>query len=199
MLMSTVCAALAVFVGSTTGTLDVLAVLVALAWSFGAGLLVAEGPAATQIGLTSIVVLLVFSAQPASPAKAAGLAALVVVGGILQTLLAVTAWPLHPFAPQRAAVISALRALATIARRPIDPAAAPPATAEFTNSRTALSMSGSSANASSMALHSLLNRVERIRLLVLALDDTRRLSRHTSPGMLAHRIDDVLDTGQCRA
>ncbi len=77
MLLAGLCGALSVFVGSTTGASAALATPVAALWGLGAGLLVALGPAATQIGLTSVVLLLVFGAQPAAPGHAVGHAALV--------------------------------------------------------------------------------------------------------------------------
>jgi len=50
------------------------------------------GPASTQIGLTSMVMLVVFAAQPLSPTAAAEQAGLILAGGLLQTLLA---WIIH--------------------------------------------------------------------------------------------------------
>ncbi len=193
MLLSALCTALAVFVGSTIGSMNGVAVLIALVWSFGAGLLVAVGPVATQVGLTSIVVLLVFAAQPDSLALSAGKAELVFLGGIFLTVLAVAAWPVQPFAPQRAALAAALRTLATIAHMPIDPLEPPPGTAEFTNARTALSTPGARASVPGRMLRNLLDRAERIRLQILALDDVRRLSSAEHDDVPSHHIDDVLD------
>jgi uncharacterized membrane protein YccC len=59
-------------------------------------MLVALGPAVGQVGLTGIALLLVMSSQPHDPPQALGLAGLALLGGLLQTLLAlVTGHWLH--------------------------------------------------------------------------------------------------------
>ncbi len=188
MLAAGVCSAISVFVGSATGSLAGLAVLLAALWGFGGGLLVALGQAATQIGLSSVVLLLVFGARPAAPGQAALQAGLVLAGAVLQTALAVAAWPVRPFGPQRAALSAAFERLAATTRTPPDPRGAPPATDEITNARLTLAGSGGATSATGEVLRALLDETERIRLELLALDDARdRLSRTDgSDGPLAH-------------
>lgn len=47
--------AISAFVGSTTGSIDWLAILLTTIWALGAGLMVAIGPQVTQVGLTGVV------------------------------------------------------------------------------------------------------------------------------------------------
>ena len=138
MLLAGACGAVSVFVGCATGASTVLTVVLVALWGFAGGLLAALGPEALQIGLTSVVLLLVFGGQPAPPEIAAARAALILVGGVLQAALAVAAWPVRRFGPQRAALAALFRQLAAYARAPSDPGEAPPATAEATAASTAL-------------------------------------------------------------
>ncbi len=103
MLLVRLISAVSLFVGGATGAIGILAVALAALWGFGGGLLVALGSAATQIGLTSMIMLVVFAARPLSPTAAAEQAGLILAGGLLQTLLAVAAWPLRRYGPQRVA------------------------------------------------------------------------------------------------
>jgi len=193
MLLAGLCAAASVFVGGATGALPGLAVSLSALWGFSAGLLVALGPAATQLGLTSVTLLLVFGARPVAPAQAAAQAGLVLVGGVLQTALAVAAWPVRPFGPQRVALAAAFRRLAAVAGAPADPRAAPPATAEITAARTILSGGGSVSSAEEEALRTLLDEAERIRLELLALADARHhADRAVHGNALVGRIDEAL-------
>lgn len=66
MLLTGLGGALSVFVGGVTGSIGALAVALTALWGFAAGLLVSLGLAATQVGLTSVILLLVFGA-PACP------------------------------------------------------------------------------------------------------------------------------------
>lgn len=126
MLLAGACGAVSVFVGCATGASTVLTVVLVALWGFAGGLLAALGPEALQIGLTSVVLLLVFGGQPAPPEIAAARAALILVGGVLQAALAVAAWPVRRFGPQRAALAALFRQLAAYARAPSDPGEAPP-------------------------------------------------------------------------
>src|SRR5262249_61482197 len=71
MLASTVWCAIAIFLGAITGHQNVEAVFVATAWAFIAGMLVAIGVTAADVGVISLVLLVVYAAQPLTPRQAA--------------------------------------------------------------------------------------------------------------------------------
>ena len=79
MLAWSVLGAVAVFIGSITGSNSWLAVLIAAAWAFVAGLLVSVSPRAGDLGLNTLVALIVFAARGAMDFEGAALAALLVL------------------------------------------------------------------------------------------------------------------------
>lgn len=153
MLLAGLGAALSVFIGGATGAHDVVAVALAAIWALWGGLLVAVGPVATQIGLTSIILLLVFAARPLPPDRAAIEAMLIFGGGAFQTVLSVAAWPVRRFGPQRDALAAVFWQLAAYTRSSTSvetasgPESAPPVTGEITNAATTLGAMGNSHSA----------------------------------------------------
>lgn len=192
MLLAGVCAALSVFVGAATGAYAAPAIAVATLWAFGGGFLVALGPVATQIGLTDVVLLLVFAAHPLPPSLAADQAGLILAGGAIQAVLAVLAWPVRRFGPQRDALASAFRQIAEVGRTPSAPAS-PPAGGAMTQARAAVAASGDN-SAPSEALRTLLDAAERVRLELIALGDASSRCRQRGDTLIAARIDAVRDT-----
>src|ERR1700736_5869045 len=95
MLAASLLVGLAVFAGSVSGGNHVIAVLIATAWAFAAGMLVALGTAAADLGVISLVTLLVFAAVTLPPEKAMFARLLALAGGLLQTLLALALWALR--------------------------------------------------------------------------------------------------------
>src|SRR5579875_2321974 len=118
MLLWSVLGGFAVFVGSITGRYHVAAIVVAAAWAFVAGLLVAVSTRAGDLGLNTLVVVIVFAARGAmSPEGALKAGLLVCAGGLLDTALALLLWPLQRYAPERKAIAEAYFDLA----RDVDP------------------------------------------------------------------------------
>ena len=180
LLLASLLGALSVFVGCATGNSGWLAVPLAAAWAFGAGMLVALGPAAMQIGLTAVILLLVFGGRPEPPDQAIQTAALILDGGLLQMVLAVAAWPVRPYAPQQNALAAVFARLAAYARQNLDAKGAPVATTEMSNARQVLAGMGSVRSTTPEALRAMLDEAERIRLDLHALDDLR--SQHAGIG-----------------
>jgi uncharacterized membrane protein YccC len=176
MLLVGLAGALSVFAGSAAGGILWLVIALTLLWGFVAGIMVALGQVATQVGLASVVLLLVFSTLPDQLAHAAGVAAWVLAGAALQAALAVLAWPVRPFAPQCRALASVFRELAAAARTPTSATFAPPATSATIEASQALGNSASALTASGEALRGLLDEAERIRLTLIAL-----MSWHVEP------------------
>jgi uncharacterized membrane protein YccC len=105
MLAWTFLGAVAVFLGSVTGNYHVLAILVASAWALAAGLLVSIGTRAGDLGLNTLVTLVIYAARGAmSPLGALYAALLVLGGGLFQTGLALLFWPVRGSRPERSAV-----------------------------------------------------------------------------------------------
>ncbi len=113
MLGWTMLGGVAVFIGSVTGNLHLIAILIAATWAFFAGLGVAVSTRIGDLGLNTLVALIVFAARGAMDLKGAATAgALVIAGGLLQTLLAVLFWPLRHADPERRAVSAVYSGLA---------------------------------------------------------------------------------------
>jgi len=193
MVLVSLISAVSLFVGGTTGAIDGLALALAALWGFGGGLLVALGPASTQIGLTRMVMLVVFAAQPLSPTAAVEQAGLILAGGLLQTLLAVAAWPVRRDEPQRVALAALCRQLAADRRASRGPDSPPPATAALTDASATVTGAGSDHSAVGEAWRTLLDEAEGINLALVALDDTRHRRRDTvGQGTPPRRIDAVM-------
>lgn len=102
MLIWTFLGGFAVFVGSATGSISWLAILVAAGWAFLAGLGVAINPKTGDLGLNTLVAVIVFAARGAMNLEGAAAAgSLVILGGLLQTTLALLFWPLRHNNPER--------------------------------------------------------------------------------------------------
>ncbi len=105
MLAWSVLGAVAVFVGSLAGIHPLAAVLVAMTWAFIAGMLIGISTRAGDLGLNTLVALIVFEARGVSTLDGAFYTGLLVLGGgLLQTLLAVLFWPVRRSAPERRVV-----------------------------------------------------------------------------------------------
>jgi hypothetical protein len=107
--------ALSIFFGSLAGHSIVASIAATACWGFGGGLLVALGPAASFVGLQSIVAVVIAEGFPADLPDAAGRAALVLAGGLVQTLLVVMIWPLRRFSAERRSLAAVYHSLAAYA------------------------------------------------------------------------------------
>src|SRR5207302_8370652 len=139
MLASAIWCAIAIFLGAITGHRNVEAVFVATAWAFIAGMLVAVGTTAADVGVISLVLLVVYAAQPLTPRQAAEAGALALAGGLLQTALSVALWPVRRYEPERRALARLFLELAHAAEQPLSATSAPPATIRSTQAQEALS------------------------------------------------------------
>jgi uncharacterized membrane protein YccC len=135
MLLSSVLCLLSVTLGSLSGHSNVTAVAAATLWAFGAGMLVALGTTAGNLGVTTLVTFVVFSARPMPPLEAIETGMLALGGGLLQTLLAIALWPIRPYEPERRIIASLYTALASMARSPGLPSNAPPLSAQISDAQ----------------------------------------------------------------
>ncbi len=103
--------AVSAFVGALCGGNVWLSVAAAVVWAFCYGILASLGTTATIVGVNSVVTLAIFGQFHDSPAQAAAAAALVFAGGVVQTLLLVTVWPLASFQRERNVLAAAYKTL----------------------------------------------------------------------------------------
>lgn len=173
MLAASVLGATAIVVGSLAGSNGALAIATAAAWAAGAGMLVALHTAAADIGLLSLVMVLVFSGQPSTPGHALAAGLLAFSGGLLQTVLAVALWPVRRYEPERRVLSTLFSELGRIAASSVEVTAAPPASAHATEAQALLSGLWRSSSIQGARYLSLLAQAERIRLSLLLLGRLR--------------------------
>ncbi len=70
MLSSSVLCALAVLLGTLSGNHNAAAVIIETLWAFAAGMFVAAGTTAAELGVVSLVTMLIYTAQPLTPSHA---------------------------------------------------------------------------------------------------------------------------------
>ena len=178
MLASTAWCSAAVLLGGLTAHSNPAAVLTAAAWAFIAGMLVALGGTAADVGVISTVVLVVYAAQPLTPRQAVQAAGLALCGGLLQTLLSVALWPVQRYDPERRALGALFSELARIATHPADATSAPLGTREIALAHDAVVNLATNMSLAALRYRSLLSQAERIRLSLLTLARLRhRLTR----------------------
>ncbi|MFE2147424.1 FUSC family protein, partial [Streptomyces sp. NPDC059456] len=109
--------AVSTFVGYLVGSSATGLFLLLLAvWAFAAGLMWAAGPTAGMIASGNVAIMLVTVTLPTSVPQAAGHAAVIAAGGVVQALLIVL-FPVRRWGAQRDALADALAAEADYARR----------------------------------------------------------------------------------
>jgi len=169
MLATAAAAGASAFAGYVLGASNIAMAIAALLWGFAGGLLVALGPNAARVGLTSMILLVVTAADPQSPRDAIGPALLIFAGGALLTLFAIAAWPLQRYRPEREALAGLCRGLAVSARRRDDAAQALPVTQALTDVESLLHGDYRARGVAMDAFRVLGELIERIRLELLAL------------------------------
>lgn len=168
MLASAVLGAIAVFVGSFFCRSALVSIMVVSMWGFVAGLLVALGSVA-DIGVVTLVMVIVFAARPLSLHDSASEALLVLGGGLFQTGLSLLLWPVRPFSPERRVLGALYIELSKAAPAPIDTTVAPPVTQRISDAQHTLSARANDHSVEAGRYRSLLNQAERARLGLLTI------------------------------
>lgn len=172
---------LAVFCGAIAGHRHVQAVIFAAAWAFIAGIFVSLGPVAGDIGVISLVTLIVYAAQPLTPKQAAEAALLALAGALLQIALSFASWPVRRYEPQRRALAAFFFELADTARRLPEGYKSPPATSAATQAQTAIASLATDNSIENLRYRSILTQAERIRISLMLLVRLRvRMLRESS-------------------
>ncbi|WP_166207503.1 FUSC family protein [Cognatiluteimonas telluris] len=171
MLMAAAAAGLAALLGILIGAHDVAFVAAVLVVAFCGGIVVALGPIAARVGLTSTIVMLVTAGMGLSPPHAPAVAALIFAGGLLQMALAVAAWPLQRYRPERFALADVLRQLARTARLRPDAAQAPPVSQAALDALVLLHGEHRARGPAMQSFRVLAEVCERARIDLLSLSD----------------------------
>lgn len=116
LLLNALAAGFASLVGFTLGDHLLSLMLVTAAFGFCGGLLVVFGPDTARAGMSSMILLMVTAAHPASPGEALAGATLIFSGGLLLAAFSLAAWPLQRYWPERQALVEVYRGLAELAR-----------------------------------------------------------------------------------
>lgn len=173
MLASSVICAIAVFAGAISGQHQTLAIVLATAWAFIAGMANALGGAAPDLGVVSLVTLLIYAAQPLTPRQAVISGVLALLGGLLQTALSIALWPVRRYDPERRALASFYLELANRAAEPLNAMSAPLASIHSEEAQQALLGLARDPGPDSLRYRALLNQGERVRLSLLMLSRLR--------------------------
>ena len=174
MLLGALGAGVSAFAGSLLGAHAILMALAALICGVTGGMLVALGPNAGRAGLTCVILLLVMGADPQGFRGAASAGLLIFAGGLIEMLLALAAWPLQRYRPERSALARVCRELAAITHRPISPnrlERPPPVTQGLLDVEQLLNGTHRARGAEMERFRVLARIVERVRLELLALGD----------------------------
>ena len=126
MLIASFVTAFAVLVGGLIGRNNFTAISVATVWAFAAGMLVAIGTTEGDLGVTTVVMLVIFSAQPLTPERAINAGLLALGGGLIETILSLALWPVRRYEPERRVLGKLYLKLSTIANSSATTAEAAP-------------------------------------------------------------------------
>jgi uncharacterized membrane protein YccC len=183
MLLGTLLVGFAVLTGTLSGDNPLITITIAGIWAFVAGMMVAVNQAATDLGVVTLVTLIVYSAQPMEPHRAISSGLLAAGGGLFQTLLALALWPVWGHEPERRVLGALYGELAKAAGSPADATEAPPASVQATEAHNTLATLGPAHTVEADRYRSLLNQAERMRLSLLALARLRvRIGREKAEG-----------------
>lgn len=175
---------LAVFAGALVGHDRTLAALTAGGAAFICGLLVAVSQTAADLGVITLVTLIVYSAVPQTPARAVYAGLLAIAGGLFQTGLALAFWPLRRYVPERRVLADLYLELSKAAAMPAQILSAPPASAESTRAQNALASLHQDHSVESERYLMLLSQAERMRLAILTLERLRIRTEREMPNSL---------------
>ncbi|WP_405491546.1 FUSC family protein [Streptomyces sp. NBC_00096] len=163
--------AVSTFIGYLVGSSHVLAFMLLLAvWSFLAGLMWAAGPTAGMIASGNVAIMLVTVTLPTSVPQAAGHAAMIAAGGVVQAALIVL-FPVRRWGAQRDALADALAAEADYARRLRQDPAASFDPQPLMRARDAATVTLRQARRRPAELHGARGLAERIRPVLASLAD----------------------------
>jgi len=158
---------IAVFIGSITGQYHWGAVLVAAAWAFASGMMMGVSTRAGDLGLNTLVTVIVFAARgPTTTMGAVYSGLLVFAGGCIQTLLAVLFWPLRRTKPQMLALGKAFHDLAKEVDPDVEAVPFAPIRGASSQVDDTISALGSDHSVEAERLRLLFDQTDRLRLSI---------------------------------
>lgn len=193
MLISAGLSGVAVALGAISGHSNVAAVIAAGLWAFAAGMLVALGTTATDLGVITLVTVVIFAAKPLPLVQALETAGVAMGGGLLQLFFATFLWPIRRYEPERRIIGELYTGLAGFATVPPAPGSAPPMTRQISDAQVALSPLSRDHGVEAERHVFLLTQAERIRLSLLSLVRLRRrIARHQGSEAAVAVVDRIL-------
>jgi uncharacterized membrane protein YccC len=195
MLASSMLCAIAVLAGGLAGRHNVAAVLLTTVWAFGSGMVVALGATAESLGVISLVVVIVYSAQSLAPLRALEASGLAFAGGVIQTLLSLALWPVRTYEPERRALANLYLSLARAASSPAGLIKAPPPAEASTQAQEALAARAYDHSVETERFLALLSQAERMRLRLFTLGRLLRRMRREKFGFApAEMVESFLES-----
>ena len=191
MLLAALAAGLSALIGILIGENTTLFVIAAVIFGLLGGLLVALGPVAARAGLTSMIVMMITADMGLPVAHAPGVAAMIFAGGLLQMLLALAAWPLQRYRPERFALATVLQQLAVVARTRPDPSQPPPVSMAAMEALETLHGQHHSRGVAVQSFRIIAELCERVRIDLLALGDLHTRIEDADARL---RIEGILDS-----
>ena len=188
MMLAGVLTSSAVFFGGILGRSHPTAILIAALWAFASGLVVSLGATAADLGVISLVTLIVYSAQGLSAQNAGWAGVLALSGSLFQTALSLLFWPVQRYQPERRAIGELYLELARMATSAGSADIAPAASQATTHAQQMLSTLGQDHHIEGERYRSLLNQAERIRLCLLILGRLQRRIERENPDLAAGPI-----------
>jgi uncharacterized membrane protein YccC len=179
MLAAALATGMSALVGIMVGPSTPAFALAAVFFGWTGGLLVALGPVAARVGLTSMIVMMITAEMGLARTQAPAVAALMLAGGLLQMAFAIAAWPLQRYRPERFALATVLEQLQQVARERPDPASPPPVSMASLEAMALLHGRHRAGGLAAQAFRIIAEVCERVRIDLLSLVD------------LAARIDDA--------
>jgi uncharacterized membrane protein YccC len=193
MLLSSLLTGVAVVAGALSAHNNTAAVMVAAAWAFAAGMLVALGTTAADLGVVTIVTVVVFAAKPLPLVEALQAGVVATCGGLIQTLLSTFLWPLRRYEPERRILAQVYETLAGVAQAPPEGRKAPPMTTQITDAQDALAPLSRDHSVEAERHVFLLAQAERIRLSILNAGRLqRRMARHEGGAEASAALQKIL-------
>jgi len=194
MLAATLLVGAAVVFGGISAHSGAAAVAVATLWAFAAGMLVALGTTAADLGVITLVTLVVFAAKPMSIPEAVEAGAVAMAGGLIQTLLSTFLWPIRRHEPERRIIAQIYSALARVAEAPPPAAKAPPMTRQISDAQDAFAPLARDHSVEAERNVFLLVQAERIRLSLLNAGRLqRRIARYDGSAAAADALTQILN------
>jgi uncharacterized membrane protein YccC len=181
MIAASILVGFAVFAGALYGRSHIIAIILSAAWAVAAGMMVAVSTAAADLGVISLVTLVVYSGSPQTAERALFAGLLAFAGGLFQTLLALASWPLRRYVHQRRALGDLYAELARAAATPVQAMAAPPASAQSTQAQNTLATMIRDHSVEGERYRFLLSQAERTRLSLLLLGRLRARMEREAP------------------